>query len=154
MTRAHTSDVNPMEGLSAGDWRFVQSLLRDLQAEEHREQIAYVFGQWVLSVSAFRRVESARMVAEVPTELDLLFHKALVADLISVGTMLIIATRAHDKGRLAGRGVRPGVIMAMVQDLHNSFDEWHGQVPEARLEALRDTIFHAAPELHLQDSRA
>jgi hypothetical protein len=139
---------------SAPEWAFVQELLHDLQAEEDREQLAYLYGQWRLSMRAFRRVESRRMSAMEPTETDLLFHKACVTDLMSFGTLLQIAARQHPAEELAASGISLEVIEALLQDLHNSFDEWHAQIPAARVDALTAAIFDVAPELNFASSRA
>lgn len=140
--------------ISPGDWEFVQSLLHDLQAEEDREQIASLFGQWRLSIKAFRRVEERRMIRNKPEPLDLMRHKACVTNLISFGTVISIAAKEHTDEELAQHGLRKDVIDSIVQDLHNTFDEWHGQVPDRRIEELNQRIFNAPPELNLKDTRA
>ena len=89
-----------------------------------------------------------------PTELDLLFHKACVAELISFGTILDIAASEQKDEDLAKHGIERRVIKALLADLQNTFDEWHGQVPEPRINDLQQRIFNAAPELNLSHSRA
>lgn len=139
---------------SPPEWAFVQELLRDLQAEEDREELAYLYGQWRLSIRVFRRVEARRMTAMEPTDTDLLFHKACVTDLMSFGTLLQIAAQEHHDDELASCSIRRDVIAAILQDLHNTFDEWHAQIPVARIEALSATIFDAPPELNFSSPRA
>ena len=143
-----------MDKPSSNHWEFVQNLLHDLQAEEDREQIAYLFGQWRLSIKAFRRVEAHRMNLTSPTELDVLFHRACVTDLISFGTLIEIAARGHDPAELSNHGVKLEFVIAIIQDLQNTLDEWHAQVSSAKLEGLRDRIFNATPELNLTNTRA
>lgn len=133
---------------TAEHWEFVQNLLHDLQADDDREQIASHFGQWLLSIKAFRRVESSRMTSTTPTDMDRLFHRACVTDLISLGTMIEISALDHEENRLALHGVRMDVIRAMLADLQNTLDEWHAQVPPERIADLQEKIFHAAPELN------
>ena len=87
-----------------------------------------------------------------PTELDLLFHKACVADLISFGTILDIAASEHQDEDLAKHGIERKVIKAVLADLQNTFDEWHGQVPEPRINDLKQRIFNGAPELNLANT--
>lgn len=142
------------EALASEHWEFVQNLLHDLQGEEDREQLACLFGQWRLSIKAFRRVEAHRMALAEPTGEDILFHRACVTDLLSFGTLIEIAAGGHSESELAGYGVRLDVIRAIRQDLQNSYDEWHGQVPQSRLGELNDRIFHAAPELNFENSRS
>ena len=137
---------------SAPEWRFVQDLLHDLQAED-REQLAYLYGQWRLSIRAFRRVEARRMAAMEPTATDLLFHKACVTDLMSFGTLLQIAVQTHTDQELAACGIHSEVITAILRDLHNTFDEWHAQIPASRIETLSSAIFDAAPELNFSSPR-
>lgn len=139
--------------ISPSDWEFVESLLHDLQAEEDREQIASLFGQWRLSIKAFRRVEYRRMIQKGPEIRDMLFHKAIVANLISFGTMLQVVAAEHTDEELSKHGVKKNVIESLVRDLQNTFDEWHGQVPKGRLDQLRKQIFDAPPELNLSDTR-
>lgn len=141
------------DDISQREWSAVQELLHDLQAEEDREHLAFLYGQWRLSLKAFRRVEARRMTALEPTDTDLLFHKACVTDLISFGTLLQIAAHNHRNDELAGHGLCEKVIEALLGDLHNSFDEWHAQIPEERIAHLSEVIFNAAPELNLSASR-
>jgi hypothetical protein len=143
-----------LSGISASEWEFVQDLIRDLEAEEDRLQIASLFGQWRLSLKAFRRVESTRMFHSDPTEEDRKFHLLCVTHLISFGTMLDLAASQHSEGDLANHGLRREIISAMVDDLRNTYDEWHGLVPEERIEELTNQIFNVSPELDFQDSRA
>lgn len=149
-------DMNELmiDGPSEVHWQFVKNLLHDLQAEEDREQLASLFGQWRLSIRVFRRVETARMVNSEPTEVDLIFHRACVTELISVGSWIELAAMGHTEEDLRKHGLKLGVIRAMDLDLRNSFDEWHGQSGEKHIEQLQERIFHAAPELNLGDSRA
>ena len=56
-TQTYLPEIAPR---SARDWEFVKSLLQDLEAEEHREELASLFGQWKLSIKAFRRVEGTQ----------------------------------------------------------------------------------------------
>ncbi len=143
----------PAIDISAAEWEFVQNLIRDLEAEEDRKQIASLFGQWRLSLKAFRRVESARMFDLQPTEEDRKFHLVCVTHLISFGTMLEIAAAQHSDRDLATHGLKRDIISAMVNDLRNTYDEWHGQVPPERIEELSNLIFHASPELNFTNPR-
>lgn len=122
-----------MDGPSEVHWQFVKNLLQDLQAEEDREQLASLFGQWRLSIRFFRRVETARMVAGDPTEVDLIFHRACVTELISVGSLIELAAMGHTEEDLRKHGLKLGVIRSMVLDLRNTFDEWHGQTGEEHI---------------------
>ena len=140
--------------VSVNEWTAVQNLLHDMQMEEDREHLAYLYGQWRLSIRAFRRVEARRMTATEPNQKDILFHKACVTDLMSFGTLLQIAAQGHDDDELSKQGVRQDVMGAILRDLHNTFDEWHAQVPQERLDHLSATIFDASPELNLANSRA
>ncbi len=140
--------------ISANEWTAVQDLLHDLQSEEDREHLAYLYGQWRLSIRAFRRVEARRMTAMEPTEKDILFHKACVTDLMSFGTLLQIAAQKHADNELATHGFRRDVMDAMLRDLHNTFDEWHAPVPQDRLNLLSAAIFDASPEPDLENPRA
>ena len=140
--------------ISANEWTAVQDLLHDLQSEEDRQHLAYLYGQWRLTLRAFRRVEARRMTAMKPTGKDLLFHKACVTDLMSFGTLLQIAAQEHADEELSRHGVRREAMEAILRDLHNTFDEWHAQVPQDRLDRLSAAIFDASPELNLANSRA
>jgi len=140
--------------ISHVDWAFVTNLLHDLQAEEDREEIASLFGQWRLSIKAFRRVEERRMIRSSPEPLDLLCHKVCVTNLMSFGTMLQVAATDHGDDELAKHGLRRDVIEALVQDLHNTLDEWHGQVSEGRVAELESQIFNAPTVPDRRDTRA
>jgi hypothetical protein len=140
------------EQVSTYHWEFVKELLRDLEAEENREALGSHFGQWRLSIKAFRRVEALRMTLMEPTEMDLLFRKACAAELIGFGTILDITASKHRDEDLVKHGIERKVIKAILADLQNTFDEWHGQVPEPRMNALKQRIFDAAPELNLANT--
>jgi len=142
------------DGPSEVHWQFVKNLLQDLQAEEEREQLASLFGQWRLSIRFFRRVETSRMVLEKPTEVDLLCHRACVTQLISVGTLIEVKAMEHSETDLKNHGLRLETIRAMVMDLQNTYGEWHGQIGDKHIEDLQNRIFHAAPELNFGNSRA
>jgi hypothetical protein len=139
------------EPASSQHWEFVKGLLHDLEAEEICEALGSHFGQWRLSIKAFRRVEALRMTLMDPTALDLSFHKACVAELISFGTLLDIAASGQADPDLARQGFERNALKATLADLQNTFDEWHGQVPESRIEELQGRIFNAAPELNLSN---
>ena len=94
------------------------------------------------------------MTAMQPTETDLLFHKACVTDLMSFGTLLQLFAKEHAGEELARHGVLREVIEAVLRDLHNTFDEWHAQIPQDRIDRLSAAIFDATPELNLSNSRA
>lgn len=143
------STTAKIEPVSTQQWEFVKRLLQDLEAEETREALGSHFGQWKLSIKAFRRVEALRMTLIEPTDLDLAFHKACVAELIAFGTLLEISASEHQDDDLAKHGIERRVIKALLADLQNTFDEWHGQVPEPRIHDLQQRIFNAAPELNL-----
>jgi hypothetical protein len=136
------------------DWEFVKSLLQDLQAEENREELASLFGQWKLSIKAFRRVEERRMVRQNPESFDLKFHKAGVCHLISFGTMLQVAAAGHQADELAKHGLHKDFLDAILKDLQNTLDEWHGQVPEKRIKELTEKLLNAEAATDLRDSRA
>src|SRR6266550_3292817 len=136
-TQTYLPEIAPR---SARDWEFVKSLLQDLEAEEHREELASLFGQWRLSIKAFRRVEERRMTRDIPNPTDLMFHKAGVCDLMSFGTMLRIAMTGHQPDDMAKHGVCKEVLDALLKDLQNTFDEWHGQVPAERVKELTEKI--------------
>jgi hypothetical protein len=140
--------------LSHVDWAFVKNLLHDLQAEENREEIASLFGQWRLSIKAFRRVEERRMIRSSPEPLDILCHKVCVTNLMSFGAMLQVAATDHGDDELAKHGLRRDVIEALVQDLHNTLDEWHGQVSSSRIAELEKQIFNAPTAPDRRDTRA
>jgi hypothetical protein len=152
----HTTKAKTASHTDLGNehWEFVRGLLNDLEREEEdRERLAYFFGQWRLSIKAFRRVEEQQMVLQDPTEQDLLFHKACVTALISHGSLLMALAKDHDADAMASHGADIEVIAAIMRDLHNTFDEWHGQANQQKLETLSDRIFNATPELNLRDSR-
>jgi hypothetical protein len=135
------------------EWEFVNSLLQDLQAEQNREELASLFGQWKLLIKAFRRVEERRMIRQSPNPFDWKFHKAGLCVLISFGTMLQIAAAQHKSEDLEKHGFHKDLLDALIRDLHNTFDEWHGQVPEDRIKELSEDIFHAETSPDPEDSR-
>lgn len=144
----------PAVAPSVREWEFVQNLLRDLQAEEDREQLSSLFGQWRLSIKAFQRIETLCLILREPTPQDILLHRACISNLISTGSFIEAAAREHTPDELGRHGLSLDVIEATLLGLRNTFDEWHAQVPPERISELNDRIFHAAPELNFADSRA
>src|SRR5438128_901789 len=137
---------------SATEWAFVQDVLHDLNATEDREQLTLLYGQWRLAIKAFRRVEARRMTMTEPTGVDLLWHKALVTGLISFGTRLQIAARSRSAEELSQRGFPGDILQAILSDLQNTHDEWHAQIPEARIGSLTTVIFDVAPATNIKNS--
>jgi hypothetical protein len=82
----------------------------------------------------------------------MLFHRACVAELLSLGTLIEVAAMAHTQEDLAKHDLRLATIRAYLQDLHNTLDEWHGQVPDDRVQELRERIFDASPKFNFQNS--
>jgi hypothetical protein len=150
-TQTQFSQIPPRD---SRDWEFVSSLLQDVQAESAREELASLFGQWKLSIRQFRKIEERRMVRATPDEIDLKFHKMLITDLMSFGTALQIEVAQHESQDLAKHGFNKDLLDALLKDLHNSFDEWHGQVSAERVTSLSEEILNASSETHPRDSRA
>ena len=136
------------------DWQLMAALIQDVQAESDREELASLFGQWKLSIKTFRRIEERRMIRSFPTSLDFKFHKTGICDLISFGTMLQIEATKHNTHDLEQHGFNINLLDALLKDLHNTFDEWHGQVPEERIKLLSEEILNAPSEANRQNSRA
>ena len=135
------------------DWEFAIALIQDVQAESDREELASLFGQWKLSIKTFRRIEERRMVRATPTALDLKFHKAGITHLISFGTALQIDAGENKTDDLAQHGFNKQLLDALLRDLHNTFDEWHGQVPMERIKSLSEEILNASSEPDTRDTR-
>lgn len=93
------------------------------------------------------------MIRQSPDDVDLLCHKMCVTNLMSFGSMLLIRATDHADCDLIKHGLRKDVIEALVQDLHNTLDEWHGQIPNDRIDALQRQIFDAPTGANREDSR-
>jgi hypothetical protein len=150
---ATQSEFRQIVANDSREWQFVTALIRDVQQESDREELASLFGQWRLSIKAFRRAEERRMVRSAPTPLDLKFHKAGAAELISFGTLLQIGATEHKTQDLEQHGFNKQLLDALLRDLHNTFDEWHGQISDERLNLLSEEILNAPATTDLRDSR-
>ena len=81
-----------------------------------------------------------------------MFHKARICDLISFGTMLQVALTEHATDELAKHGLHKNLLDALIKDLQNTLDEWHGQVSTERIQELTQKIFNGASGTNRKDS--
>ena len=127
------------------EWEFAQSLIRDLEQDERRQQLAPLLmavGQWRAAIKTFRRTEMLRMIERSPDDVDLRFHRMLLTHLISTGEALALALTDVFPGEQRDRmGLKTGDIDAMVAALRDTFHEWHAVTDPVRIEKLEARIF-------------
>jgi hypothetical protein len=131
--------------ISTREWEFAQMLIRDLERDERRSQLApllMAIGQWRAAVRTFRRAEMTRMYERQPDASDLRFHRLLVSHLISTGESLAISAASllpvEEQDRM---GLRTADMDAMVAALADTMQEWHSTVDEKRIVELQARIF-------------
>ncbi len=143
--------LTPPEHPSIGprEWEFAQSLIRDLEQDERRQQVGpllMAIGQWRAAIKTFRRTEMLRMYEREPDDVDLRFHRMLVTHLISTGEALALAVANVLSGEQRDSlGLKTADIDAMIAALRDTYHEWHAVTDSGRLMELETRIFGHGP---------
>jgi hypothetical protein len=127
--------------ISREHWEWVRGLIRDIEREEKRDEFLRTLFQWDLAVREFRKVELAAMILGQPVEQDFHFHAICLHSLLATGHSLILMAEQFDPKDLEHCRVEPAQITAYVEELEQSFREWHHGFNDHEVEATRVKIF-------------
>src|SRR3989442_1568111 len=107
------------------EWTWVEDLIKDVADEHESDLFAQKLFQWDLAVKQFRKLEQKRIILGTPTGIDLQFHALCLHRLLTIGRALVIASKQFNADELVKFQVRHDQIEAYVEELEQSFREWH-----------------------------
>jgi len=125
-------------------WHWVQSLIEDVASEQQRDAFARRLFQWDLAVKQFRKIEMKRVILQAPAELDLHFHGLCLSALLAQGHALVIESLRFTPDALSQFEVRHEDIRAYVEELEQSYREWHHGFSAEEVAKAQTAIFGAA----------
>lgn len=131
------------EHISQEEWQWVHDMIRDIEREEQRDQYLSSLFQWGLAVRQFRKVEIKRMILGNPDEADFDYHAMCLHALLAIGTALKMNVGQFEREDLIKFHVEPEHILCYVQELEQSFREWHHGFTPQELGAAKAKIFGA-----------
>ena len=134
----------PPEQFSQEHWDWVRDLIRDLEREQQCDEFLKRLFQWDMGVKQFRKIEMARMILGDPNESDFHSHAACLHALLAIGHSLILEAEEFDGKELAHESVQHAQISAYVEELEQSFREWHHGFNKTEIEEAQRKIFGAA----------
>jgi len=123
------------------EWAWVEDLIKDVGREEEGDLFAQKLFQWDLAVKQFRKLEQKRIILGTPTEIDLQFHALCLHGLLTIGRALVITSKQFNAEELVKFQVRHDQIEAYVEELEQSFREWHHGFTEDELARVREALF-------------
>ena len=129
------------EVITREEWAWVEGLIHDVAREEKGDLLARRFFEWDLAVRQFRKMEQKRMIPGGPTPIDLEFHALCLHGLLTVGHGLHLDAKRSSPEELARFEIKPEEIAAYVEDLEQSFREWHHGFSEQDLDKVRQAVF-------------
>ncbi len=125
------------------EWAWVESLISEVSRQEKNDVFAKRLFHWDLAARQFRKIEYRRIVLGKPAALDLEFHARCLQGLLTIGHALVVASRQLQAEELARVGVKREEIEAYVEELEQSFREWHHGFSDEQLEKVRKAVFSA-----------
>lgn len=134
----------PDAPISPQEWEWVKGLIQEVQRQEERESFAKQLFQWDLAVKEFRKLENKRFVLSEPNQIDLQFHAVCLHAMLAIGHSLIIQSNGFEKSELAQFGVTHEQIAAYVEELKQSYREWHHGFTDTEITEATNKIFGAS----------
>jgi len=131
------------EVITREEWAWVEGLVRDVARQEESDVFARRLFQWDLVVRQFRKIEHKRIVLGAPTATDFDFHARCLQGLLGIGHALVLDAQKFEPEALARLGIKGEEIAAYVEELEQSFREWHHGFSEQELEKVRQAAFSA-----------
>ena len=119
-------------------------MIRDLVREESRAEFLRNLFQWDMAIRQFWKVELKRIILGTPTKNDLDFHAMCLHTLLAIGRSLMLGSKDFEPAELARNHVAHDHIESYVEDLEQSFREWHHGLTLEEVGAAERKIFGAA----------
>jgi hypothetical protein len=129
--------------ISFDQWDWIRGLIRDVERDESREEFPKRLFQWDLAVKQFRKAEQAKMVLSSPSERDIRCHSICTCTLIAIGQSLVLQAEQAPADELQSCKMNHEQLAAYVEDLEQSFREWHHGFTPEEVKATQEAIFGA-----------
>src|SRR6267154_1382705 len=129
------------EAITLAEWSWVEGLIRDVSREGESNTFARKVFQLDLAMQQFRKLEQRRIVLGSPTSADLDLHARCLEGLLTIGRALVLGAGQFQPEELARFGIKHGELSACVEDLEQSFREWHHGFSQEALEKVRAELF-------------
>lgn len=123
---------------------WVHGMIRDIVREETCEEFLKNLFQWDMAVRQFRKTELKRIIIGNPSQHDLNFHALCVHALLAIGRSLLVESRNFDQSELAKNNISHDHIESYIEELEQSFHEWHDGSTAEKVKAAEAKIFGAA----------
>jgi hypothetical protein len=130
--------------ISREHWAWVRGLIRDIEREEQRDEFLKQLFQWDLAVREFRKVEMSLMIMGQPDENDFHCHAICLHSLLALGHSLAMLSAEFNPAELAHCRVEHPDIDAYVEELEQSYREWHNGFSVEEIKAAEVKIFGGA----------
>jgi hypothetical protein len=127
--------------ISREHWEWVRGLIRDIEREEKKDEFLKLLFQWDLAVREFRKVELAAMILGQPNEKDFHFHAICLHSLLAMGHSLILMAEPFDPREFEYCRVQHAHITTYLEELEQSFREWHHGFNESEIAETKAKIF-------------
>ena len=134
----------PEESITPQEWQGVKELIDELEQDAQCELFVKSLFQWDLAVKYFRKVELRRIILGEPKEEDLRFHAMCLNALMAVGNALLLKAKTLKDGYLASINITYSQIDAYVEELSQSYREWHHGFTKKEVGDLKARIFGGA----------
>ena len=118
-------------------------MIRDIVREETREEFLKNLFQWDMAVRQFRKTELKRVIIGNPSRHDLDFHALCLHALLAIGHSFLMDSRKFDQSELAKNNIAHDHIESYVEELEQSFREWHHGLTAEEVKAAEAKIFGA-----------
>ena len=128
------------DNITREEWSWVEDLIRDVAREEESTQFVQKLFQWDLAVKQFRKIEQKRVILGSPSQIDLQFHALCLHALLAIGRALVIESKQFTLDDLARFHVKHEEIAAYVEELEQSFREWHHGFSKKELDRVRQAV--------------
>lgn len=95
---------------------------------------------WFKSIALFRQAENERMIERKPTPADMRHHKTWLTTLIAEGERLLNEIRDDGAFVRNKASIKLVDVEATVEELYDTFAEWHGDTKAGQRAALLKQI--------------
>ncbi len=132
------------DSITREEWAWVENLIKDVARDEQSGLFAQRLFQWDLAVKQFRKMEQKRIILGSPTQVDFDFQALCLHGLLAIGRALVLDSRRFRAVDLEPFQIKHEEIQAYVEELEQSFREWHHGFTTADLDRVKQAVFGGA----------